>query len=161
MFQVVGWNLTPQVCELCGQLKDKTDMVADPWNSSIYYPACHDCTSGQIGSNPVADIIVKALKNFIYPSQPIYYYSTYWQKWDEIVYYNKKTEYIGVQEVGTNKIREHCTTMEKNFLSTAIVDRNNFNSFQEFQDSLKQESNKAWIVWRDSGIPRGLLKFVY
>jgi hypothetical protein len=161
MFQVVGWNLVPKVCEICGQLKDKTDMVVDPWNSSIYYPACHDCTSGKIESDPVADAITKALKNFIYPSQPIYYYSTYWQKWDEILYYNKKTECIAVQEIGTNKIREHCTDMEKDFLSTAIVNRNAFNSFDEFKNYLKPASNKAWIIWRDSGIPRRLLKFVY
>lgn len=40
MFKVVGWNLVPKVCKICGELKDKTDMVVDSWDQPNY---CHDC----------------------------------------------------------------------------------------------------------------------
>jgi hypothetical protein len=123
----------------------------------------HDIKMCEINIQGIEGVLqaLKSQKNYIRINQPIYYYSSYWQHWDEILCWNKNTECIAVREVGTDKIREHCTTIEKNFLSTIVVDRNSFSSYDEFTRFLKKESNKAWVIWRDSGIPRRILKFTY
>jgi protein-arginine kinase activator protein McsA len=63
MYKIVGWNLEPMVCEICGQLKDKTDMVVTSENPYDYFPACHDCTNGNVVSDKIAESFNKALKN--------------------------------------------------------------------------------------------------
>jgi hypothetical protein len=96
--------------------------------------------------------------------QPVYYWSSYWQKWDEIIGWNIEKDYIVVKEVGTEKNREHCTLLIKNNLSTAIVNRAEYGypplrPYKEFEERLKIESGKAWSILRDSGIPRWILNF--
>jgi hypothetical protein len=96
--------------------------------------------------------------------QPVYYWCSYWQKWDEILGYNPETNYIVVQEVGTDKIREHCTIIEKDNLSTVLINREDYFPhtkihFDGFKNQLKNESGKAWAILRDSGIPRRFFKF--
>lgn len=85
---------------------------------------------------------------------PVYYWSDYWHKWDEIIGWNPLNQYIVVREVGKEFCREHCTTMNKQHISLSVISRNDFDKYNKFIEKVIEESGKAWNTLMKNGIPK-------
>jgi hypothetical protein len=99
-----------------------------------------------------------------YVSRPVYDWSSYWLKWDEIIGYNTETKCVIVKNVNPEDIfkqgmREHCTTLEKSCLSTSIISRNEYKRYDEFRNEVKKTSEEALNILLKTGVPKRLINF--
>lgn len=99
----------------------------------------------------------------IYLKQPVYYWCSYWLKWDEIIGWNPANNYIVVKGLepyfahSYNQIRQHCTTINRFHLSTSLVDRDSYKYYEDFEKQVSTTSDAALRILHEAGVPYRLI----